>query len=162
MDGESESAKQRLDKINKALEEYEHSIGIPVLAPHNEAERYLNMSHKEMNHLSDIDCGEAATVLAQYSFHIQRAANKELGIANWADDMAKKAIASELQQYRGASFEERRMQALKENEYANKLDQIRIWARARYDKIAFLSNRIEFIARTFMDLQQTKRRQRGT
>lgn len=159
MNGNDESAKQQVERVDKALDEYERSQGLPKLVPHNEAETYLNMSRGEMHKMYPDDCGEAAVILAQYAFHIQRACNEELARMNWAEDMIKKTIAYEISQYKAASYEERKIQAVNGNDFTSKLDKIRIWAKARYDRIAYLSSKIEFLAQTFRDLQQTKRRQ---
>lgn len=161
MSGNAESASQQLDKINKALAEYERSKGVPAITPHNEAEQYLNMPHTELRKMTPEQCGEAAVVLAQYGFHLQRAFNEEVARMNWAEDVAKRTIAGDVKQYQAPSFEERKMLAIRGNEYASKLDQIRSWAKARSERLSYLSSKVEFLARTMLELQQTRRRQYG-
>lgn len=164
MNGEGEllTAKQQLEKIDAALKQYEKTCGLPDIVPHSEAEQYLNISHKELQRLSSEECGEAAVVLAQYSFHLQRCLNAEIARMTWAEDTVKHTITDQLKQQGGNSFEERKMASIKHNEFAYKVDQIRMWAKCRADKLAYLASKVEFLARTFLDLQQTKRRQNGT
>lgn len=159
---ELENATATLKRIDAALEEYEKGCGLPKVQIHSEAEQYLNMNHDDINRLSAEYCGEAAIVLAQYSFHLQRCYNAELARMTWAEDSIKRTITENINQVKGASFEERKMQATKQNEYAFKLDQIRTWAKCRADKLSYLASKVEFLARTFLDLQQTKRRINGT
>lgn len=159
MDGTVEYAMQHMEKVTKALNDYELSKGLPLIQPNNEAEKYLNISREEMRKMYPDECGEASALLAQFAFHIQRACNEELARMNWAEDVIKRTIANELSQYRAASYEERKLQAIQGNDYAFKLDQIRTWAKARYDRISYLPSKIEFLAQTFRDLQQMKRRQ---
>lgn len=158
---ELENAKSVMEKIDAALADYEKASGLPSITPNSEAEQYLNMSHKELQPMTAELCGEAAVVLAQYSFHLQRCYNSELARITWAEDSIRRTITDSINQVRGASFEERKMQATKQNEYAFKLDQIRTWAKCRADKLSYLASKVEFLARTFLDLQQTKRRQNG-
>lgn len=159
---ELENAASTLKRIDVALEEYEKGCGLPKITMHSEAEQYLNMNHDDIQRLSAEYCGEAAVVLAQYGLHLQRHYNSELARITWAEDSIRRTITENINQVKGASFEERKMQATKQNEYAFKLDQIKTWAKCRADKLSYLSSKVEFLARTFLDLQQTKRRQNGT
>lgn len=158
MNGAGELPKARMDKIVAALDEYERSVGLPEIVPHSEAEQYLNMTHIELNRLTAIQCGEAAVVLAQYAFHIQRSHNKELARANWAEDSTDREVAASLNQHSAYSFKERRLLAVADNDYAVNLDKIKTWAKARAERLAYLATRVEFLSKTMLDLQQTKRR----
>src|SRR6187402_2410589 len=122
---ELETANEAMDRVNAALDEYERGCGLPKLGMHSEAEQYLNMNHDDINRLNAEQCGEAAIVLAQYGFHLQRCSNKEVARLSWATDAIKRAITDSMGNVIGASFEERKMKAVKQNEYANKLDQIK-------------------------------------
>jgi hypothetical protein len=159
MSGEIDYAKQKLERINKALDEYEESKGLIKYKPHNEADRFINMKHSDMQKLTPDELGEAAILLAQFAYHIQRAFNEEVGRVNWAEDEVKRTIAGEVNQYQGSSYEERKLLAIKENEYARKLDYIRSYAKARADRLGYLSSRMEFLAKMFSDLRQTKKRE---
>lgn len=159
MSGNQDSVDERLRKVNAALDSYERELGLNQIVLHNEGEQYFNMTHDQLRKLTWEQCGEAATVLAQSSFHLQRGYNKEVATANWARDLALRTIADEIGNYQGASAEERKQKALKGNEFANKLEQIRMYAQARSDRIGYLSSRVEFLAKTMLELQQTKRKQ---
>ncbi len=159
MDGEVNYAKQKLEKVNKALDEYEQGKGLTKCQPHNEADRYVNMKQEEIRKLTPEELGEAAVLLAQFSYHIQRALNEETSRVAWAEDEVKRAISGEVNQYQGSSYEERKLLAIKENEYARKMDYIRSYAKARADRLGYLSSKMEFLARMFSDLRQTKKRE---
>lgn len=159
MNGEVELPKARMDRVTKALDDYEKSVGIPTIEPHSEAEQYLNMTHFQLSKLTAIECGEAAAVLAQYAFHLQRSHNKEAARSNWAEESTDREIAPKLSQYNAYSFKERRMLAVADNEYALNLDKIKSWGKARAERLAYLASKVEFLAKTMLELQQTKRRQ---
>jgi hypothetical protein len=159
MNGETDYAKQKLDKVNKALQEYEQGCGVPKYAPRNEAERFINMKHDEIKKLLPDELGEGAVILGQFSYHLQQTYNEEIARVTWAEDEVKRTIAGYVNQYQGSSYEERKLLAIKESEYASKVDAIRGWAKARADRIGYLSSKVEFLARMFGELQQSKRRQ---
>jgi hypothetical protein len=160
MSGTNESSvAEKSQQLDDILEKYERSCGIPKIQIHSEAEQYLNMNHQSLAKLTAEQCGEAAVTLAQFGFHIQRCYNAEMARANWAEDIIKRTIASEVGQYKAASFEERKLQAIRGNDYADKLDKLRLAAKARADKLSYIGARIEFLAKTMLELQQTKRRQ---
>ena len=153
------TANQSMEKLDKALLDYETSCGLPKITVNSEAEQYLNMNHGQLQKMSAELCGEAAVVLAQYGLHLQRCYNTELARMNWAAESCKRSVSIKINQYKGASYEERRMMAIMDNEYAFKLEKIRSYAQARSEKLSYISSKVEFLARTFLELQQTKRRQ---
>lgn len=163
MNGEEEleSTQAIVQKYDEALNKYETGIGLNSYVLHSEAEKYLNMPHDELRKLSAEDCGEAAVVLAQLSFSIQKHYNQELARIGLCEEEIRRTITNEISQYRGNSFEERKMQAIRGNDKAIKLDRIKGWAQARANRLSYLASKIEFLSRTFLDYQQTKRRQAG-
>jgi hypothetical protein len=156
---EKSQAQINLEKVDKALVEYEKGCGIPDTKFHNEAEQYLSMTHNQLQKLTAEQCGEAAIVLAQFGFHLQRNYNTEMARVTWADESCKSTVAPALNQYKAPSFEERKLLAIRDNDYATKIDAIRRWAKVRAERLAYLSGKVEFLARALLDLQQTKRRQ---
>jgi hypothetical protein len=95
--------------------------------------------------------------LGIYALHLQTVYNKEQSRVNWANDNLRRIMANTVHNNQGRSAEERRLIAIKENEYARKLDELKTWAQMIVDRLAFESARVEFIARAFLSLQQSKR-----
>lgn len=159
MAGNEGWGKKQMEKLQKALDEYEQGIGLPAVKPHNEAERYLNMNYDGINKLTPEELQAGAILLAQFSFHLQRSYNNELARSNWAESETKKIIAPDIKQYQGSSYEERKMLAIKENDIASQLQSIHVYAKARAERLAYLASRVEFLAKTFADMRHTKRKE---
>lgn len=154
------TAKQRLEKINEALDNYEKSKGL-LVQPNNDGIRYLNMPQKEMHSLTADECGEAATLLSQYSFSIQRELNRERAIVNWCEAELRRHIFTESGNYSGTG-EERKAKAIAGNEYTRNLDKLRAQAQGRVDQLEYQPNRIDAIRMSFIELQQTRRKGGGS
>ncbi len=155
-------ATDSLAHLDKILNEYEQSLGLPAGVNQqtaNEATRLLSIDHKEISRMSAIECGEAAVTLLFFSAHLQRAVNKEMARARWADESVKRIIASKLAKQKGYGFEERRLTAVKESDMAMKLEQIRVNALIRQDRIGFLAAKVETLAKALDGLRQAKRGQ---
>ncbi len=136
--GGNVSLKETIEQIDKSLEEYEKNCGIPNTGANEEIEKYFNLSRTQLQKLSADECGEMAYMLAQYNFHLQKCSNTETSRRNWAEDMLKKMTISKVGDYRGYSYEERRLAAIADNEATVKLDKVRIWANMRIDKLNYL------------------------
>jgi hypothetical protein len=148
-------------KVDELLREYEKSLGITVVNPQIPAEKYLTMSQEEISSMSAEACGEASIILAQYSFYVQRALNIEVRRVNWSVSMIDRTIAPLMKNYNASSASERRMMAIKDNEFAFQCEKLRVEAQARVDQINYLSAKIDALSYRFADLQQTKRMKNG-
>lgn len=160
MSGEKELPKSvdaSLGELDNILANYEQSIGIKNSNPNINAEKYLSMSTDILHKLSAEECGEASIILAQFGFYLQRSFNVELGHVNWAIAMIDRILASETKQYNAPSAAERRMLAIRNNEGAKKLENIRCNAQARADRLNYMSAKVESLSQRFADLQVTKR-----
>lgn len=165
MSGESESppltVEDRVKKLDAVLDEYEtQACGLRHNSPvklKNEAMNLLEIEPEELRRMTAEECGEAAVILNSFAFHLQRAVNREMGRAKWADASVKKAITHSLGQQRGQSFEERRLLAIANDEAAAKLDQIGVQAQLRIERLSYLAAKAESVAKSFMGLQSTRR-----
>jgi hypothetical protein len=159
MNGENESfAEKKLAQAEKMLEEYELRKGVLPIRVNNEAENYLNMDANQLRKLNADECGEAATILSLYAVHLQKVFNDQLARVNWANAQISKAIYKEVQQQSGYSAEERKLKVVYSNEYTRKLAEIRTIAQAVVDRLSYMTARIEFVARTLLSLQQSRRK----
>lgn len=159
MSGQNGFAVEQLKKVDTILDEYENAVGVLNPKVNREAERYFEITQGELAKLTSDQLGEAAIALAQFAYHLQKMYNKEVTRVNWAEANIKNSIGPRMKQQGAASADERRILAIAESEYAKKLDQIRREAQARIDRTAFLANRVEFLSKTFIELQQSKRKQ---
>jgi hypothetical protein len=153
----SDLAKQ----VDEVLREYEKGLGIKNVSPDIPAEKYLTMSQDEVSRMSAEQCGEASIVLAQYSFYLQRSFNVEIRRVNWAQAMIDRYIAPIMKNYTASSASERKMMAIKDNEFALSCERLRTEAQARVDQINYLSAKVDALSYRFADLQQTKRMKNG-
>jgi hypothetical protein len=157
------SAEQRLIELDEILDQYEHVVGLPACIANEvevEGTRIYNLSPAVLKKFTAVECGEAAFVLRQFASHIQRSANREQARVTWAEESIKKIIAKTVNQYKGVSFEERKLQAVRDNDAASKLDAIRVRAKLRLERLAYMSSKIGDQAKSLESLQYAKRGER--
>ena len=157
---ELKTAKEQLEKWDKILDEYELSVGLPDFISNysnHETTSYLHMNRSQIEKMSPEDCGMAALILNELSFHIQRAYNREVARVNWADENVKEVVANEVGNYKGYSYQERLYQAVKNNEHARTLSRIKKYAKQRADRLGFLSSNMSKRADIFLSVQRSKR-----
>lgn len=158
MDKEDQT-EDKLKQIEVILSDYMLKKGIiPFENDKNLVWRYLEMAPAEMKTLTLEECCEAGILLNRYAAFVQQCFNLELSRVNWAEDKIKIAIAKVTQNYKGASYEERKAAAIKDDEYATSLLSVKRWAQAVADRLSFMSHRIEAIAKSYQYLSQTKRK----
>lgn len=150
---------EKMIQINEILDRYEEELGLPKFIPnnpnHDKIKDYLNMSREILESLSPIDCAEIGIMLVNYSIHIQRAYNRENAIKGWAEKSMSYYISPKVKNYRG-SFDHQEMQAIREDDYSQKLLTIITKAEERMDRLNFLSNGIKALADQMKNLQVSK------
>ena len=155
---DSNTAKDRLSKLDSVLDEYESSLGIPTFTNdfHDEsAKKYLQLSRDQIEKFTPEQCAEAALLLASLSFHLQRSYNREVARVNWADQVLKTIVSGREQQYRG-SWDSQFYQAVKEDGYATKVADIKKYAQQRADRLTYLASSIKNISDIFLSVQRSK------
>ena len=158
---ESKTAKDQLEKWDKILDEYENSVGLPFFGSSlsdSESHQFLNMNRNEIEKMSPEDCAQAALILNGLAFHVQRAYNREIARVNWSESSMKEIVASEVQSYKGYSYNERFQQAVKNNEHSRSLNKIKRYAQQRADRLSFLSSSLSNRADIFLAVQRSKRK----
>lgn len=156
------NAEARLAEADRLLDQYERSLGLPAAFDgevEKEATRLLNLPPSVLKKMSAGECGEAAFCLRQFARHLQRSINRELARVAWAEENIKAVIAKTVHQYRGASFEERKLQAVRENEAASALDKVRVHAKLRVERVSFLAAKVGDEAEALRGLQFNKQRE---
>ena len=151
-------AKEQLDKLDSVLDEYESSLGLPKFSYefHDDtAKKYLQLSRDQIEKLTPEQCGEAALLLSSLAFHVQRSYNREIARINWADRTLKTTLAGREQAYKG-SWESQFNQAVKEDGYAKKIDDIKRYAQQRADRLTYLSSSMKNMCDIFLSAQRSK------
>lgn len=152
------NAVERLEKVNKALDNYEKTISLIPIEYNKEVECYLTMNYNMINLLKPEECGIASVLLAQYEWHLQKAVNTEIANINWCDAELKRTIhknSIEIIPYTGV--DERKYRAIENDEYAKKLEQLQSQARARSDRLSYLGTKVAAIREAVKELGITKR-----
>lgn len=156
----TKSAKEEINYWDSILDEYENSIGLPSYAADSvsstELNHYLIMSRDELEKLGPEDCAQISYRLGQFSFHVQRSLNRELARYNWADEMIKEVIADEINNYKGYGYVEKAYQAIKHNEKASSLNNIKKYAKQRSDRLSYLANNLKNLSDILLSIQRNK------
>lgn len=154
------SAKEDVNYWDSVLDEYESSIGLPSYSADSlsssELNTYLIMSRDELEKLGPEDCAQISYRLGQFSFHIQRSLNRELARYNWADEMIKEVIADEINNYKGYGYVEKAYQAIKHNEKASSLNNIKKYAKQRSDRLSYLASNLKNLSDILLSIQRNK------
>ena len=151
-------ASERLEKVDAVLDEYEESVGLPKFSPsfHDDsAKKYIQLSRTQIEKLSPIECAEASILLTALAFLVQRSYNREVARVYWANQTLKTTLAGREQAYKG-SWESQFNQAIKEDGYASKIDNIKRYAQQRADRLTYLSSSIKNMSDLYLNIQKTK------
>lgn len=156
----SKSSKEELQHWDKILDEYEKSIGLSEYTINtiasDEINKYTSMNRDEIEKLNPEDCAQISYRLSQFAFYLQRSLNRELSRYNWADESIKEVIADEINNYKGYGYIEKSLQAIKHNEKATGLNNIKKYAKQRSDRLQYLANNIKNLSDIMLSIQKSK------
>ena len=157
------TAKERLDQVEAVLDEYEGKLGIGGYSEdfHDQSvKKYMSMPRQQMEKITVEECAEAALLLGGFSFYLQRSYNREVARVNWATSNLKKMISGREGQYKG-SWDSQYYQAVKEDKYATKLDNIKTYAQQRADRLTYLATSVKNLSDLYINLQRSKINRHG-
>jgi len=156
----NKTSKEELQYWDSILDEYEQSLSLPKyspsLLPESELNDYLTMNRDALEKLSPEDCAQISYRLGQFAFHLQRTINREIARYNWAEEYIKETIADEINNYKGYGFIEKSLQAIKHNDKALSLSNIKKYAKQRTDRLSYLANNIKNLSDIILSIQKTK------
>ena len=151
---------EKIERLNSILDEYETLNGLPRFQNNELSEEinsYLTMTPERMEQLHISDCGNIAARLAQQSFHLQRAYNREKSTATSMKIALDKCIAQNINNYSTyMKYEIVVASIVNENEYANTLQTIVARATQRMNRLYGLSERLTDISNKFLAIQRAK------
>lgn len=154
------TAKERLESLDKVLDEYEQGLGLPnysQIALNEEVAQYLNMSRDALEKLTPQDAGQIAYALSSYSIFIQRSINREIARVSWADSLMKEVLADSISQQSGYGYVEKFNKAMKQDAYASDLNKIMRYAQQRADRLNFIANGIKNLSDILINLMKVRR-----
>lgn len=157
MDSSNHSTEQ-LAKVDKVLDEYEISVGLPDFNEgfrEDSAQKYLHLTRTQIEKLTPDECGEAALLLASLSFYLQRSYNREVARVHWAEQILKSTVAGREGNYKG-SWDSQFNQAVKDDSYTSKVADIKRYAQQRADRMTNLSYSVKNIGDIFLSVQRSK------
>jgi len=154
---------QKLEVVNRKLDEYETKIGLSSLSKNNDVEKILALPYQSLSSLDDETCGEMAFLMFQYSIYIQKENNRHSAVMSWCKHYLDLEIGSKIDQYSGKTyshFEEKKIKVLADqtNEYINKLNRLSMQAKIYHEETNFIANRVSQLGSCLLELQQTKRK----
>jgi hypothetical protein len=156
----NKSSKEELQHWDKILDEYENSIGLSEYSQNiinnEEINKYTSMNRDEIEKLNPEDCAQISYRLSQFAFYLQRSLNREIARYNWAEENIKEVIADEINNYKGYGYVEKSLQAIKHNEKASGLNNIKKYAKQRSDRLQYLANSIKNLSDVMLSIQKTK------
>lgn len=156
----NKTSKEEVKYWDDILDEYEQSIALPAynnaVLPESELNEYLSMNRDALEKLGPEDCAQISYRLAQYSFHVQRTINREIARYNWAEETIKEVIADEINNYKGYGYIEKSLQAIKHNDRATSLNNIKKFAKQRSDRLSYLANGIKNLSDILISIQKNK------
>lgn len=155
---ESKTAKDQLAELDTILDEYVNRVGVRLVVDHSEADEFMSMSRADMKRLSPEDCGEGAYLLSRMAGYIQEQLNKDLARVEWAERKISFIANVSARQYGNNQYEERKMAAIRENEFTRKLYAIATYAKQRSIRLSYLPARLESMAQRLDNLQYSKRK----
>ena len=155
------SIDEKLENKLEKLEQYAKQCALPTEQHEessNEATRLLTITPSQLKKFNENECGEAAIMLCQFALFLQQKVNRENVIIKWCEEALKKILAKKVSNYKGNSYEERRLAAIHDNDAAARIDTIRVEAELRLSRIAYLSINTTTIAKQISLLQQSRRK----
>lgn len=145
-----------IQELDKLLEDYEKNLSLRVSKP-EEHDKYLNLTIEEIRTLTPEECGIGVYVLERYALYIQKQCNTEQARVNWLKANLKTAVIQLVGSFdKYLKYDEREQLAIKESEYAGKLEQLRQYAQARLDRLSFLPGKINLVSNALLNVQKTK------
>lgn len=150
-----------IDSLMARLDEFANDKRLFNVTVDNEIEILLDVSRDRLKTLEAEECGEDAALLAKYAYYIQGLSNTESIALHFAEESLKKIVMANYKAAKGSAYmkyEEVEGLIVASNEAAAEYNRLRVLAKARKEKFAYLANRVQFVAETYLNLQQSKRK----
>src|SRR6516164_611833 len=153
-----ETFQERLAKIEKWIQEYLTQKKIVDVSVNN-MDEYLDLSHDRLSKMNPDQLGEIAFMLAKHAFFVQKLYNEENSKYKWVASHLRQYIVPKFVNYNCnyKSYDEKEALVVNDDDYAKKVGQFRNMILCRLTSLDDLAMRIQFMAQTLLQLQQSKR-----
>lgn len=154
------NVREQLSEYQSVLDHLAELTKLSKVPLNDDVDEILGMRYATLSKLSAEQCGEYAFILAQYAAHIQVAQNEARAKQNWAHSELVEQSAGVLDSY-GDNYvrmEVKIAKAIKEHENLKLLNDIERKATSIITQLDFIASRINMMAQTLLELQQTKRK----
>lgn len=125
-----------------------------------ELEQLLDLSEDKLRGMEPDDLGINAVLLAKYAYYIQSLSNNQSIALHFAESSLDKVVRDNYKQYKGQYMKQEEVEGaiISSNDAAAEYNRLAVLAKARLTKLSYLANRIQFVAQTLIELQQSKRK----
>jgi len=160
MTGKNQSlnAEQSLEQFIETTEKYITSEGIIDSKVNPEVEHILSLEAAQIAELTSEQCVEAAYLLYAYCQHVQSVHNKNMAKLEWCDNALWKILSKEIDQYgtQYTKYEQKYQQAIQGNDFAKKVNEIKIHVEARTLWLTDKTRDLRKMADSLMELSKRK------
>ena len=164
----SNTAKERMDRAQAILDEYEQKSGLPNVGEspctEDELNEYLSMCRNDIEALSPSICDGIIVRLSQSSIYIRRLINKEKSRFTWANNEILRYICDKVDSVGGqySKYDVKVSLLAKEDNYISSLLYIKNHSQERVDRLFNLSEDLNSLRFAFLEVKKTKIFERKT
>ena len=158
-------AKQKMENVQNALDEYEQKIGFPSTekppCEEGELSSYLQMEKGEVNGLTLQNCDEITLRLAQSVIYLRRLYNKEVSRITWCESEIVAYICDKINTVGGQydKFDIKLRIIAKTDNYLDALLKFKSYAQQRKDRLNDLANDLNGLKFVILEVKKTRMRE---
>jgi hypothetical protein len=140
------------------VESYYKKMGIDIGRNPNDTQKYLNLSQEELKKLSPDECSEAAILLANESFFLQREISRLKALIGWATTSIDYMISEAVKDCTGyLTGDQKRVLCIRYNEKARECQAFIVNAQLQLDSISYLPGQLHSVSNNYVEMAKTKR-----
>ena len=159
-------AKQKMENVQVALDEYEGKIGLPPTTnppcAENELTEYLTMPKEVMNGMSIGECDEVCLKLTQSIIYMRRLYNKEVSRISWCDGEISHYVCDKLNTV-GGQYDKYDIKVgilAKTDNYLAQILKFKYYAKQRVDRLSNLADDLNGLKFVILEAKKTKMREK--
>jgi thymidylate synthase len=159
MSGKQESAQDSIKLVEEQLDNFLDGLSLKNVIYDTDIEYILNYTASQIRSFSSEECGINAFLLQQYTLYLQKQINRLKSISGWATSNIKMLTAKEGKNYGNnyTRYDERIYLVKSGNTYGKELHKVERKADIHVQELDMIISRVNSMANTLLELQQTKR-----
>ncbi len=156
MENEDVERKGEISKVESLLEEYtEEKLLLKKVKLPEDAR--IDMTTDQLARMDIDQINDWRFEMAQYLLYLQKEINKHKSRSNWAAGALRTYISKKAVDCDGFLFEQKKANAMKNDNYAEKLDKLALKSQAALDRLEFLPNKIISLMDIAKDMSWARR-----